>query len=309
MKKCGTFIISAVITILILVIFSVGYDYFFGVKESYTLSSEISFFNKNGLIEGYALDYKDCKNEDGNFELKIKVGSQESRKIGFEISALLNYEQQYFYNVESQKEAISAIVFAEENSKEITITLDKQLFDKRKNQLIINIRQDMEQLSSENELVRDSNTLNFTFYVTNKEGKEQEVMREDQLIHMAEAPFEDAEQNNVIEVNPVRDKDNPLIRAKKNEDIRMNLRIGGRYTEQYILWASLDSKQVKINGNPYNNIQIEKNTVGNTTITIENKMPAGRYELEIFGVPSPYEEKSSVIKEIISAKRYTVEVE
>lgn len=70
----------------------------------------------------------------------------------------------------------------------------------------------------------------------------------------------------------------------------LKLYVGGNKTRQYIVWVYLDSKQVKINGHPYGNIEINKSMIGSF-------------------VPSPYEEMSEDLKEIISGKRYTVKVE
>lgn len=132
---------------ILLSIVTIGFIYFFGVKDSYRISSEIAFSNSNGIIDGYVIDYDDCKNEDGDFQLKIEVGSNETRDIDFEISSLVNYEQQYFRTVESKNKVLSSVLSVNQNKKEIIIILDKDDFDQYQNQLVINIRQDIKQLS------------------------------------------------------------------------------------------------------------------------------------------------------------------
>lgn len=308
MRKLKAFIISGLVTILFLSILKAGYYYLFGVKKIYILSSEVSFYDKKGLIEGYEISYNDCIDEKGNFELKIRLGSHEDRDIGFELSVLINYEQQSFYIGGTEEKLFSTKVYVKENFKETTITLDKDLFTEYRNNMIINIRQDIDQLSYKNNLVRDSNTLNFTFYVTNVDGKSEPIRQTRQFQNIIIHPLEDTEHDIGIELNRPDNKDNPLIRVHENEDIHMSLNIGGMNAEQYIFWAVLDSKQVNIDGNSYIEVEIDRNMSANAQITIDNNMPAGIYELEVFCIPSPNMESVDIPKKIISAKRYTVEV-
>lgn len=308
MRKYKVQILSAAITVVLLSTVTIWFIYFFGVKDSYQLSSEIAFSNNKGIIDGYIIDYDECKNEDGNFQLKIEVGSNETREIDFEISTLVNYEQQYFWTAESEDTVLSSVLSVEKNKKEIIIILHKDIFELYQNQLVINIRQDIKQLSYKNELVRDSNTLNFTYYVTKKDGENQNHKMKNSVGKVVETILEEPSQTVVFEVNTA-DNDNALIKTKKNEDISLNLSVGGNKTRQYIIWAYLDSKQVKINGHPYSNMVINKNMKGSMNLKIENIVQPGIYELEIYCVPSPYEEMSEGLKEIISGKRYTVKVE
>ncbi|OCA84086.1 hypothetical protein A8F94_15275 [Bacillus sp. FJAT-27225] len=308
MKKYKVQIISAAITMVFLSIVTIGFIYFFGVKDSYQLSSGIAISNTNGIIDGYKIDYEDCKNEDGNFQLKIEVGSKEAREIDFELSTLVNYEQQYFRRAESENKVLSSVLSVNQNKREIIIILDKDAFELFQNQLVINIRQDIKQLSYKNKLVRDSNTINFTYYVSNEDGKNQSNKQDNTITNIIETPLEDTSQNVVFDIETANG-DDPLIKTKKNEDISINLNVGGNETRQYIIWAYLDSKQAKINGNPYGTIEINKNTIGITNLNIENTVQPGIYELEIYCVPSPYEEISEELKEVISGKRYTVKVE
>ncbi|MGE7219223.1 hypothetical protein ACQKJC_22325 [Priestia koreensis] len=120
--------------------------------------------------------------------------------------------------------------------------------------------------------------------------------------------MEDKSKNVVFDIN-TNNNDQPLIRTKKNKDVSVNLNVGGKKTRQYIIWAYLNSKQVKINGHPYGNLVINKNMIGSTNLKIENSVQPGIYELEVYCVPSPYEETSNDLKEVISGKRYTVKVE
>ncbi|MCJ7840018.1 hypothetical protein MUB24_03650 [Lederbergia sp. NSJ-179] len=120
--------------------------------------------------------------------------------------------------------------------------------------------------------------------------------------------MEDSSQNVVFDINAANN-DHPLIIAKRNEDITINLRVGGNKTREYIIWAYLDSKQVKMNEYLYSNIKVNENKLGITNLNLENTVQPGIYELEIYCVPSPYEEISENLKEVISGKRYTVKVE
>ncbi|WP_133305053.1 hypothetical protein [Paenibacillus pinisoli] len=99
-----------------------------------------------------------------------------------------------------------------------------------------------------------------------------------------------------------------MIKTKKNEDILIDLSVGGNKTREYLIWAYLDSKQVKINGHPYVNLEVNRNMISISNINIENTVQPGIYELEIYCVPSP-EEMSTGLKEVISGKRYTVKVD
>ena len=52
MRKFKAFIVSGIVTVLLLSFLKAGYYYLFGVKKIYVLSSEVSFYHRNGLIEG-----------------------------------------------------------------------------------------------------------------------------------------------------------------------------------------------------------------------------------------------------------------
>lgn len=308
MKKYKVEIISAMLTMIFLSLVYIGFVYFFGVKDSYQISSEIGFSNSKGKIDGYHINYDDFINDDGNFQMKLKVGSEEKREIDFEISALVNYRQQNFKTKDSVNNVLSKVISIKENKKEVVIILDKSNFEFYQNHLVINIRQDIKELSYQNKLVRNSKTLNFTFYVKNKNGRNEEYfIGSDNYKNMIEIPLEDETQNVVFDINAANN-DQALITTKKNEKIPINLGLGGNKTREYIIWASLDSKQVKIDGQPFNKFRVNKNMIGFTNLEIENPVQPGIYELEIYCVPSP-EEMGKGLKEIISGKRYTIKVE
>lgn len=308
MKKYKVQIITAIITVLFLSLVTIGFTYAFGVKESYQLSSEVALSNSNGIIDGYIVDYDDFKNEDGDFQLKIEVGSNETRDIDFEISSLVNFEQQYFRTPKSEVKIPSSILSVKQDKKELIVILDKEAFKQHQNQLVINIRQDIKELSYKNDLVRDSNTLNFTYYVTNKEGEvNNDKAMGYRIDNLAQNAIEEGTQNVIFDIS-TNNNDHPLIEIKQNKDIPVNLSVGGQ-DRHYIVWAYIDSKQVKINGHPFVNIDVEKNMIGTTNLKIENPVKPGIYELEVFCVPAPYEQISSDLKEVLSGKRYTVKVE
>ncbi|SDT05910.1 hypothetical protein SAMN05444162_2972 [Paenibacillaceae bacterium GAS479] len=307
MRKYRVFIITTLITTSIVGICAFLFIFFFGVKESYQLSSEVSFSNQKGIIKGYLIDFNDFKNKDGNFQLQIGLGSNEDREIDFEISSLINYEQKKFRIIESNSEMTSSILSVRKNKKSVTIIIDKDEFKLYRNKLVLNVRQDIKQLSYKNKLVRDSTTLNFTFYVVNKNGKKQDSEVKKHPGRVVETPLGDDKQTVIFNiVSPL--KKGALIKVGKGEDILVNLNIGGNNSRNYLVWAYLNSNQVKINGSPYINFEISENKIGAAELKIENSFQPGVYELELYCVPSP-EDITRNLKEVISAKRYTVKVE
>lgn len=131
---------------------------------------------------------------------------------------------------------------------------------------------------------------------------------ENNIKNVIEIPLEDVSQDVVFEIRATNNE-NPLINVKENEDISINLTVGGNRTRQYIVWAYLDSVQVKISGDLFKNIEISENMLGSTNLNLKNTMQPGVYELEVFCVPSPYDGVNDTLRNVISAKRYTVKVE
>lgn len=313
MKKYKIQILSAIIVITILFVVVICFKNIFSKEKSYSLSSSITFLDKNGIMnilkDGYKLNYEDNKNEDGNLELKIQLEHDESRTIDYEVSALVNYNQQYFTTLESNKKVLSSIVSVPKNdSKEIVIIIDKSAFKLKQNHLVINIRQDIEQLSYKNSLVRNMSSINYTFYVNMKDGEKVNIQQKNIYKNLIQSSLNDINGNVVFNISTANN-DSPLIKINKNEAIPINIEVGGNEKRQYIIWAYLNSKQVKIDDHTYLNVDINGNMVGKANVKIENNVEPGIYELELFCVPSPFEIDYMNLKEIFSSQRYTLKVE
>ncbi len=310
MKKYKTLIISIFITMLVLSVIVVGYNYFFGIKDSYILSSYVTISDKKGVVEGYTINYEDCKDDNDNFELEIEIGSDEKREIGFEISVLVNYEQQCFKIKNSTENILSKTVYVEENSEKVIIVLEKKFFQFNQNQFIINIRQDIEELSYKNELVRDSNTINFRYNIKYDEGEINKKTVEETHKNVIENPLDVVNDRITFEISNIGEVDDSLITLNSGSEKLLSVNIGGsKVAEDYIILAYVNSKQIKINGKEFCYLKVSKDMLANTNISIEIDQDVGIYELELYGIPAPFDEVDDRTDRIISAKRYTIKVE
>ena len=305
MKKYRVLVITILITFIIL--FGGLYIIKMGSEpvKSYNLSSYIKISNSEGVVNNSQAKYEDFENKSGNCELKIKIGSHEQRVVKYEVSILVNYEQQYF-KIEGKRE-LSTIVEVNDNSQEFIIEIDRSAFTQYRNHLIINIRQDIGQLSFQNNLVTNSDTLNLRYDVINEEINNKKKLKIKQLDEFTNQRVEKIDET-VFEIASIQAKDY-LIQSERGKDLALKLTLGSSHIDECIVWGYLNSRQVKINGVSYFGIKLEKNLVKNTTLHINTPSESGIYELEIYCVPNPYKKVGNAFYDIISAERYTLKVE
>lgn len=284
-------------------------NYLFRLSNSnqvYELNTYFSMEN-NGkkVIHGDNLNYEDCLNKEGNIELKIKIGKHDNRREVFELSVLNNYFQEKFRLKSNSNMMESYRIELEENEseKEFFIILNLNQFQ-YENRLVFTLRQDTEVYSLENELVRDSNTINVVINICCKK-REKKNIEYDVVRAVDERKMQES---SVFHISCLNREDKTEIKVQPEEEIKMCLDVGmNQDTEKMIMWCNLNSSQVRIEGSSFLVLNISKGKKGKINFIIVAPKESGLYELEILG--QPIDEKNKNIYQIISAKRYTIKVE
>jgi len=309
MKKYKRFFVSMFITVFVLSGIVIAIIVSSGPKSTYSTSAYVAVSNGAGIIQENSFDILSCTNEEDEFQLEIRSGSGEERMLKFEISFLVNYEQTYFY-LNDSKEPVRNYIFSGQD--EFKIRIDKSSFDLKNNQLIINIRQDIEVTSKSNELVRDSNTINLRYNVINSE-KTKESNHDIYIVDTIEN-YDPAEGAGVVcQIRCVNREDQALIKIAKNEDLKMQLEVGGSTSAgEYVVIAYLNSEQTEIDNKSNLYLEVDKNSIGMKQVEITMPRESGEYELEVFVIPLPFDyiDSDAILQyNVVSAQRYTIEVE
>lgn len=77
MKNIAVFLLSVLVTMCIIVGVMKIIDWVNTPKAQYSVSSYISIQNNKDIITDEKINYDECIDADGNFKLKIGVGSNE----------------------------------------------------------------------------------------------------------------------------------------------------------------------------------------------------------------------------------------
>lgn len=305
MKKFFCFLLSVIVTMSVMTIFfNVVNKWKNNINNyDYELNTCISVECKGIRIANcYGLSYEEYANEEGNLEFTINVEKYDQRAERFEISVFNNYLQTNFSMKKNNK--ISSYVFEineNQQKKSVNIIIPKDTLAYNNN-FIINVRQDINVYSADNECVRNSNTVCLNFGIIKKDDKRREI------------------QYNVMEVSDEKEvtkkiltkiftlkclnrEENVLLNVKPNEEIKMCLSVGENGDcEDTMIWCCLNSQQVKINNKLCILTRVKRGYSGKVNICFKAPEEKGLYEFELFG--QSFEDNS-----ITSAERYTIKVE
>lgn len=276
--------------------------------KEYTVGSYVEVSNNKGPISNFQVDLKDCVNDKKNFQIKINAGAIECKDIIFEVSVLVNYKQSEFF-VNSKKQQVFS--FCYHNQDKFVVEIDKNKFNKKNNQFILNIRQDIKTYSVDNDFVRDSSTINLRYNIINNNSVDKDYEYRSNQNLSIEEKVEDLKET-TFNIHMVSENDKTLLKKKKNEKVTVAMEMGGsKLSKRYVVFAYMNSKQVLLNNEFFQILEIEKGYKGKANMRIQMPSQSGRYELEIFCVPSPFQklsEKNFAKYSVLSGKRYTVDV-
>ncbi len=306
MKQIVTFSITLIITMFVIWGGAQIYKVCTGPKSSYSLSSYVSVENNDGKVTESEIALKSCINSKGDFELKIEAGTNDEKVVGFEISFLINYNQTQF-KINGSDDMINSYRYYDQDK--FSVVLDKNEFDNYCNQFIINIRQDIDVKSKDNELIRDSSTVNLRYNVVNNQVEESQF--EKSIMKVGNVTNLDGTEEAICEVRTINREESALLVLLKDAKLEFDLLLGGNQ-EEYLVFAYMDSNQILINDKKFLLFNLNKKTAGSYDIMLDIPKEAGIYELEIYCVPNPYAKidmKRIYQYTIIFPKRYSIEVE
>lgn len=304
MKNIVIFFLSAIITIIIIFLIS----FFLNINEKseeYKINTEICVKCKEeNIFNKFDLDYNDYADEDGNLILSLRVNKYDERTEKFEVSLLNNYNQISF-NIGDNAERVLTYIFSINNFEKeriVNIVIPKENLV-YSNNFILNVRQDIDEYSGENELVRELGTVCLNFGFVNQDGLQAEI----DYNYLKVYDVKEIKRTG-ISLMCLNREDSALLQVKPSEEIKMHLTIGmNENCEDVILWGCLNSKQIEINSKLISCIKLDKGTGGELNIYFTAPKEKGTYEFELFC--QPYDFTGTNKYYIISSERYTIRVE
>lgn len=303
MNKKVAFILSCMTTIILLsTCIILIFNYLQKPKEEYTISSYIRVENNKGALTDSCFSLADCIKSGDEMELKISAGTNEDRKVKYEVCFLVEYEQVSF-QIDSRQ--YTSFIF--DNRASVTIKIKNKYFDKKINSFIILLRQDIERYAENSELVSDTSPVILRYNVVRKDGKTEqmkvkytnitteEIDKEEEMIQL-----ENSTGNKVVSQH-----------IKKAGNLKVSALLGSEMKNgEYLIFVCYNCNQVKVNGNK--KVFIKKQEEGRMDLNICVPEKSGKYEMQIFFVPMPFEKLEDEKFEeysILCSQRQTVYVE
>jgi hypothetical protein len=303
LKKKIVFVVSFLTTVFLLSVCIIFiFNYLQKPKEEYSISSSIRVENKKGALTDSCFNLADCSNNDDEMELKISAGTDEDRQVKYEICFLVEYEQVPFQINKKQYTS-----FSFENRTNVTIRIKNEYFDRKNNSFIILLRQDTERYAEDSELVSNTSPVILRYSVVKKNGKTER--NKEKYMDISSAVID--EEDDMIQLeNPTGNK---VVsqHVKKAGKFKVSALLGSTLKNgEYLIFVCYNCDQVKVNGNK--KVLIRKQEEGKLDLNVFVPEKPGKYEMQIFFVPTPFEKLEEERFEeygILCSQRQTVYVE
>ncbi len=302
-KKLLVFLTSLVLTLLLLggCIILVSY-YMSKPEDEYSINSFIQIKNEKEALVSSCLELSDCLNESDQVELEINAGANEERNVKYELCFFVEYEQVPFF-----MEGREYTSYCFENSAQFTIQIEKKYFCMENNSFVVLLRQDVDRYAESSKLVRDTPPVILRYDLMQNGGKTKR--KKDESLDITDELVDNMD--DVIHIENQTGKEVTSCHIEKAGKLRLNALLGSTMREgEYTIFACFNSQQTMINGKK--KMSVQKKQEGKLDLEISVPEQTGKYEFQLFFVPSPYEKISDQNfseYNILASQKQTVYVE